>query len=120
MSVKTFDQQLFSRTLGNCEIEFWADPFTRGEFNEAADKWLEILNECQLKGTWQINGLRFMGEVCETISDTRGIVFEVKKDEGRWKFEASWNGQVLSFDFGAYDFAPRPAIVASVRAFFSC
>jgi hypothetical protein len=120
MSTKAFDQQLFSRTSGNCEIEFWADPFTRGEFNEAADKWLEILNECQLKGTWQINGLRFAGQTCEIVSNKDGVVLEIKKEDGRWKFTVSWNGQELCFDFGAYDFAPRSALIASIRAFFSC
>jgi len=120
MSVKTFDQQLFSRTLGNCEIEFFADPFTRNEFQQVADKWLEILREADLKGTWKINGLRFMGETCEIVSNKDGIVLEIRKYDSRWHFMASWNGQALSFDFGQYDFAPRPAIVASIRAFFSC
>jgi hypothetical protein len=116
----TFDQQLFSRTLGNVEIEFYADPFTRNEFNEAADRWLEILTYSGASGTWKLNGLRFMGEVCETVSSRGGLVFEIKKDEGRWKFEASWNSQVLSFDFGGYDFAPRAAVVACIKAFCSC
>ena len=120
MSVKTFDQQLFSRTLGNCEIEYYSDSFTRNEFQQVADKWLEILNDADLRGTWKVDGVRFMGETCEIISNKNGIVLEIRKQDGRWKFTASWNGQELCFDFGAHPFAPRPAVIASIRAFFSC
>jgi|694.fasta_scaffold09440_30 hypothetical protein len=121
MSVKTFDPQLFSRTLGNCEIEFYSDPFTRNQFQRVADKWLKILNDADLRGTWKLDGFRSMDETREIISHKNGVVLEIRKQDGRWKFTVSnKNGKVLCFDFGAYDFAPRSALIASIRAFFSC
>jgi hypothetical protein len=116
MSTKTFDQQLFSRTLGNCEIEFWATKEEFQYFCVDADRWLEILKEAGREGTWQI--CLHLHQERVTLSKDNVLVCLGPKD-GAWVLLAEWaNQEYLSYT-RAEPF-PKKAIVTLLTAFFSC
>jgi len=116
MSTKTFEQQLFSRTSGNCEIQFFATKEEHPYFLATADRWLEILKEAGRDGTWYIC-LRLHRERVTLSKDNVSISLGPK--DGAWVLLAEWaNQEYLSYT-RAEPF-PRKAIVTLLTAFFSC